>query len=88
VVSTRATRLRGAFFRRFGATVERVDLAPLSFPIAIEGQSVRKARILRTDYSNAFIVIRAGDIEVVAIAHGAKKPGWWRRRLREPPASR
>jgi plasmid stabilization system protein ParE len=71
------------FFTRLRLVLQRVAEEPLGFPVAMEVEGVRKARILRTDYSVAFIVPDVEEIEVIAITHGRRKPGWWRRRLRE-----
>jgi len=48
----------------------------------MEAEGVRKARVLRSPYSVAYVVISEHEIEIVAVVHGAKKPGWWTRGLR------
>ena len=73
----------GPFFERFRAAVGRIEEAPTSFPLAIEAGGVRKARMLRADRAIAFIV--EPQVEIVAVVHGARRPGFWTRRLDEDP---
>jgi plasmid stabilization system protein ParE len=70
------------FFQRFRATLERVEASPASLPLALEREGVRKARILRTNYAIAFVEATGGAIEVIAVVHGARRPGWWTKRFR------
>jgi hypothetical protein len=48
----------------------------------MEAEGVRKARVLRSPYSVAYVVTSEHEIEIVAVVHGAKRPGWWTRRVR------
>ena len=70
------------FFERLRETVRRIERAPHSCTFAMEAEGVRKARVLRSPYSVAYVVVSEREIEIVAVVHGAKKPGWWTRRLR------
>jgi plasmid stabilization system protein ParE len=70
------------FFERLRETVRRIEEAPGSCAFAMEAEGVRKARVLRSPYSVAYVIINEHEIEIVAVVHGAKKPGWWTRRLR------
>ena len=70
------------FFERLAGTLRRIDEAPGSSAMAMEAEGVRKARVLRSPYSIAYVVISEHEIEVVAVVHGAMRPGWWARRLR------
>jgi plasmid stabilization system protein ParE len=72
------------FFERLHETLRRVEQAPRSFPVAMEAEGVRKARMLRTAYAIAFVVLAEHEVEIVALVHGAKRPGWWTHRLRKP----
>ncbi len=74
----------GRFFERLRETVRRIEDAPLSCAIAMEAEGVRKARVKRSPYSIAYRVLTENEIEIIAVAHGARKPGWWTRRLRQP----
>lgn len=69
------------FFDRFRLTLQRLEAAPVGFPLVLEAEGVRKARIPRTDYSIAFVVLPRA-VEVIAVVHGARKPGWWTKRFR------
>jgi hypothetical protein len=80
-VSGHATK--NCFFQPLRETLRRIEGAPRSFPVVMEDVGACKARVLRTDYSVAFILTREGDAEIVAIAHGSRAPGWWKRRIRE-----
>jgi plasmid stabilization system protein ParE len=70
------------FFRRLRETLKRIERAPASFPIALErnGRELRRARILRSDYSIAFEV-QAAEVVVFGVIHGARDPEEWKRIL-------
>jgi plasmid stabilization system protein ParE len=70
-------------FRGLRETVERIQRAPESFPVALErhGRVLRRARILRSDYSIVFEVQEV-DVVVFGVIHGARDPEAWKRRLR------
>jgi plasmid stabilization system protein ParE len=70
------------FFGRLRATIERIEAEPSSFPLVPGVEGVRKARVLRSPYWVAFVV-HGGEQRVVAIVHGARRPGFWMRRSRE-----
>jgi plasmid stabilization system protein ParE len=74
------------FFARLRDTLRGVESMPLSFPVAFEANNARvhKARILRTKYSIAFVIVGDGHVAIVALTHGKRRPGWWARRLQEP----
>jgi hypothetical protein len=38
----------------------------------------------RLPHSVAYGVLTEDEIEIIAVVHGARKPGWWTRRLRRP----
>jgi toxin ParE1/3/4 len=72
------------FFERLRETVRRIEDAPLSCAIAMEAEGVRKARVKRSPYSIAYRMLTEDEIEIIAVVHGARKPGWWTRRFRRP----
>src|SRR5258708_37571604 len=70
------------FFERLRATMRHIERDPESFPVALEDVKVHKARVLRSPYSVAFLV-RSNEVRIVAVIHGARRPGFWKWRLRE-----
>lgn len=72
------------FFERLRTTMRHVERDPASFPIAVEDMGVHKARVLRSPYSIAFLV-RRNELRIVAVIHGARRPGFWTGRLHEEP---
>lgn len=57
-------------------TLQRISEAPASFPKWEGDQRFRRVVVQRFPYV-VFYRERAGQIEVTAIAHGARKPGYW-----------
>ena len=53
------------------------------YPDAGKGRQIHRYRLDRFPYHIVY-EIRSEDILVVAIAHTARRPGYWSRRLREP----
>ena len=72
------------FFARLRETLGRVERAPESFPLAIESLGVRKARVLRSAYAVAYMT-RPNEVRLVAVIHGARRPGFWLEPVSEPP---
>jgi plasmid stabilization system protein ParE len=75
---------RGARFRaEVRATYRRIQEGPLSFPRTqmVRRPIVRRAKVMRFPYS-VFFYLHAGEPIIVAISHGRRHPGHWRRRLR------
>jgi hypothetical protein len=60
--------------------------APESFPRDRQDPIVRRARVTKYPYTLIFMII-ADDAVVVllALAHGKRKPGYWKKRLRLVP---
>ncbi len=85
---SRRPAYEGRFFERLRETVRRIEDAPLSCAFAMEAEGVRKARVTRSPYSIAYTVLTEDEIEIIAVVHGARKPGWWTRRLRRPEGVR
>jgi len=72
------------FFERLRATIRRVEQEPLGFPHALADLDVRKARVLRSPYSVAYVV-KGSEVRIVAVIHGARHPAFWSRRSIEEP---
>jgi plasmid stabilization system protein ParE len=72
--------------RRFVAAVdvavERVAARPLAFPINPQVPSVRRAHVRRFPFSLLFRLLAGDIIEILAVAHDRRRPGYWRRRVR------
>lgn len=68
--------------RRFIAAVDdalrRINRDPLLYRIAEDG--VRRCRVHRFPFAVVYRII-SGDIEVLAVAHSAREPGYWRERI-------
>jgi plasmid stabilization system protein ParE len=69
------------FFERLRATLDLVEKQPLLFPLISEADGLRKARVLRSAYSIVFMV-RNRERRIVAVVHGARRPDFWRERVR------
>ena len=82
--STNHPQGEARFFARLRETIGRIERDPTSFPVAIEDIDVRKARVLRSAYSVAYIA-RPNEVRLLAVIHGARRPGFWTHRLGEEP---
>ncbi|MBX3228609.1 MAG: type II toxin-antitoxin system RelE/ParE family toxin [Labilithrix sp.] len=82
----RYQRQRAGRGLRFLAAIDvalvRIVAAPLSFPL-LRPPHVRSAKVERFPYRVVFLVT-GEDVRVLAVAHGRRRPGYWRRRLQEP----
>ncbi|MCW5833930.1 MAG: type II toxin-antitoxin system RelE/ParE family toxin [Labilithrix sp.] len=70
--------------QRFAEAVERTLLRiselPTLVPLLYE-PDIRSAKVNRFPYRVVFIVV-GGDIDVLAVAHAKRRPGYWRRRTK------
>lgn len=66
------------FTAAVGAAVARITTEPDSFPSLVG--SYRQARARGFPYVLVFRRRSANDILIVAVAHGRRRPGYWRRR--------
>lgn len=74
---------RGArFLAELEATLRLIREAPLSWPrtAIVRHPAVRKAKVMRFPYAVYFYMLR-GEPVVVAVAHGRRRQGYWRKRL-------
>ena len=62
--------------------LQRIIEAPEQFPVWPAAPRWRRCLIERFPYSVVFEA-RPEGIEVIAFAHGKRRPGYWRRRLSE-----
>lgn len=58
---------------------QRIVEAPLAFPVWLNDKRYRRARFERFPYLVLFD-FRVDSIEIVAVAHSKRKPGYWRLR--------
>jgi plasmid stabilization system protein ParE len=74
----RSARAAYRFLQEVAATLERIRHSTGQFASSAAG--IRRARLVRFPYS---LVFREGadGIEVFAIAHAKRKPGYWRSRV-------
>jgi len=73
------------FVSRVDETIDRIEEAPLSFPLVLRldsGLVVRRARLDRFPYGVVFLPL-ASDLRILAVAHLRRRPGYWRERV--PP---
>jgi plasmid stabilization system protein ParE len=69
------------FLAAIDVVLARIATTPLSFPL-LRPPHVRSAKVARFPYRVVFLVI-GEDVRVLAVAHGRRRPGYWRRRLQE-----
>ena len=69
--------------QRFARAVERtlalITEFPLAFPVLYD-PDIRSAKVARFPYRVVYVVV-ASNIDVVAIAHAKRRPGYWRDRI-------
>ena len=66
-----------AFLIDYDTALDRVEESPARWPIYIEG--TRRLLFRRFPYFVVYKVV-GGAVYVLAIAHGRRRPGYWRRR--------
>jgi plasmid stabilization system protein ParE len=74
----RSATLANLFLARLGDAVAQIAAAPQQWPAYLHG--TRVFRLRRFPY----LVIyqeQPSAVRVIAVAHGGRKPGYWRRRL-------
>jgi plasmid stabilization system protein ParE len=74
----RSLRAAAAFETAVAKTLERIGAAPAQFPVCQE-EGFRYAPLTRYPYSLIYRVL--GEVvQVIAVAHARRKPGYWSRR--------
>jgi toxin ParE1/3/4 len=67
-------------------TIGEIARTPSSFPQDVRDPIVRRARVERYPYTLIFMIMEdAGVVVLLALAHGKRKPGYWKKRLRVVP---
>lgn len=78
---------RGQALRFIAAVVEALDRVqddPYSFPKVGKNRSLRRVLTKRFPFALVYVVNPSKPAEplVIAVAHGSRRPGYWRRRVR------
>ncbi len=81
---------RGHALRFIAAVVEALDRVrddPCSFPKVGKNRSLRRVLTKRFPFALVYVVNPTEPAEplVIAVAHGSRRPGYWRRRVRRRP---
>jgi len=69
--------------QRFAGAVERTLALIMEFPLAfpvLYDPDIRSAKVVRFPYRVVYVVV-ASDVDVVAVAHAKRRPGYWRDRV-------
>jgi hypothetical protein len=72
------------FWHEVDATLVRIEANPLAFAkseFATADLDIRFAVVRRFHYVIHFLV-EPRDVQIVSVAHGARKPGYWLRRTK------
>jgi toxin ParE1/3/4 len=80
--ATREHGLGTEFVAAVDAAVDRVAARPLAFRLLPSVPSVRRAPLRRFPFVLLFRVLTADVIEVIAVAHMRRRPGYWKTRIR------
>lgn len=67
------------FLHEVHRAVAAISESPTTWPVAIRKRNVRKFLLARFPYSIHY-VLREDEIRVLAVAHGSRRPGYWRHR--------
>lgn len=69
--------------QRFAGAVERslmlISEFPLAYPVLYE-PDIRSAKVARFPYRVVYVVV-AANVDVIAVAHAKRRPGYWRDRV-------
>jgi toxin ParE1/3/4 len=74
----RSKRAAARFIDGVFKAEERIDANPLQWP-AYAG-NYRWLKVDRFPYLLFYLVLPGGDTKIMAVAHGSRRPGYWRRR--------
>jgi toxin ParE1/3/4 len=80
--ASREEHLGDQFIAAVDAAVRRVVTQPLAFPTVPRVPSARRALLRRFPFSIVFRMLGEEVIEVLAVAHTSRRPGYWRARMR------
>jgi plasmid stabilization system protein ParE len=76
----RHPKIATAFFVEMGAILSRIGGSPVQFPAWTVNPAFRKAVLPETFPYIVYFREKADRIEVMALSHGARAPGYWMRR--------
>jgi toxin ParE1/3/4 len=68
------------FKKRVAEGLAAIASNPERFPPVVSLHGVRRVRLKQFPFSLLYI-IRADDLWVVALAHGSRRPGYWKGRI-------
>jgi hypothetical protein len=72
--------LGGDFLGEALRAVTAISENPTAWPVVTRKRNVRKFLLARFPYA-VYYVPRENEILVLAVAHGSRRPGYWRHRL-------
>jgi plasmid stabilization system protein ParE len=70
------------FVAAVDAAVKRIAMRPHAFPALPRPTTVRRAQLRRFPFVVLFRILGHEMIEVLAVAHARRRPGYWRSRVR------
>lgn len=76
--------LGNEFWQSINAALSEIERSPLTFSksdFATPDSDIRFAVVRRFNYVIHFL-IESDEIQVVSVAHGARRPGYWLRRIK------
>jgi plasmid stabilization system protein ParE len=76
----RSHRAAERFLTALAAVIERISSSPQQFPNFHAG--TKRALLHRFPFLVVFRQ-RLDKIEIIAVAHGRRRPGYWRKRMKE-----
>jgi len=80
--ASRESGLGDEFVAAVDAAVDRVMARPLAFRVLPRVPSIRRAQLRRFPFVLLFRVLTGDVVEVIAVAHMRRRPGYWQSRLR------
>jgi plasmid stabilization system protein ParE len=80
--AAREEHLGDQFLAAVDAAVRRVVARPKAFPVVPLVPLVRRAQLHRFPFTIVFRMLGEEGIEVLAVAHMRRRPGYWRARTR------
>lgn len=69
---------------RFVAAVDivlrEIEAHPERYPL-LQEPDIRSAKVKRFPYRAVYVIV-GEDVDIIAVAHAKRRPGYWRRRLK------
>lgn len=65
--------------------IGEIARSPMSFPTDRQDPIARRARVRKSPYTLIFMIQENAVVVLLALAHGRRKPGYWKKRLRLVP---